>query len=204
MFLPQSLSQRISESFLALRANPYYDLTLGYRQAIWAALGPDDGMGHKWRSLLAISTARSVLSVWEAMYPLDTRPKEVLIQAENLFYGSGERSFIIANGGALWQWLELSIGVVEDVVPLYAGTSAYKALCVALQDERFAFTDIDFQRTDADIDVYDLDCSYFAACAYASGSIWESRSDPIKRLAFWEWWLQEAISDAWTRCHLLP
>ncbi|HBE21460.1 MAG TPA: hypothetical protein DDW51_28675 [Cyanobacteria bacterium UBA11367] len=42
--------------------------------------------------------------------------------------------------------------------------------------------------------------SFFAACAYANGPVWQiksGKSDSTKRQEFWEWWLTQAVPAAW-------
>lgn len=202
---PKALSQLISEASLAVHNHPQHDLDLGYRQAIWAALGAlggvsnaIGGIGHKRRAILAVFTARKVMPIWERTWPNDKRPSQILTKAEQLVHGSEDVKAATEYGDQFWTWIEQSIGAYEDKIPVYVGASAVKALFVALQDEQFEYTDINFQRTDADVDVYDLDASYFAAAAYANGSIWEPESDSAKRRKFWEWWLNEAVPSAWS------
>lgn len=204
MELSTLMSQLISESLLAVQRHPQHDLKLGYRQAIWAELGTYghiarsmDFIGHKRRTILAIFAARNVIPLWKHTWPADDRPSQLLTKAEWLMNGIEAVNEATEYGDRFWTWLEQSIGEYEDKTPLYVGASAVKALFVALQDEKFDPTDINFQRTDADVDVYDLDASYFAAAAYAHGSIWEPQADPAKRRAFWEWWLNEAVPNAW-------
>lgn len=203
MSLSESLSDLLSKALLAIHNHSNHDLNLGYRQAIWSKLGTNntksdflDSVGHKRRALLAISTARKVISIWNKTWPTDNRPSFILAKAEEVINGATDGKKAAKFGDEFWTLLEHHIGE-DNNISIYAGTSAVKALFVAVQDEQFDESNIDYQRTDADVDVYDLDTSYFAAAAYAHGSIWEPDSDPAKRREFWEWWLQEAVPAAW-------
>ena len=51
--------------------------------------------------------------------------------------------------------------------------------------------------TDQDIDPWSHDVAGWAVEAQA-GATWEDDCDSLKRLAFWDWWLTEAINEAWS------
>jgi hypothetical protein len=49
-------------------------------------------------------------------------------------------------------------------------------------------------------DIEGNDATFFAACAYANGPVWKTISgegNATKRLEFWEWWLTQAVPNAW-------
>jgi hypothetical protein len=79
----------------------------------------------------------------------------------------------------------------------YVGYSAAQALGVALYDEFFDSTQVNYTLIDSDIDEHEQDTAFYAACAAAGGPIWSPNTDSIKRRAFWEWWLMDAVPTAW-------
>lgn len=201
MPLPSSLEKIIEDALIAIQHQPAHDLNLGYRQAIWAALGPGekradvkDTTGHNRRTTLAVHTARHVLSVWERVWPQDDTPRRLLYEAEQVRDGVLEPARAREHATAFWTWLDDALAEYEDHLPaIYAGSSAVLALRVAIRDEHFDPDDIDYARTDADLEPYDSDPAFFAAAAYANGSIWDSESNAGKRYDFWKWWLTEAV-----------
>ncbi|MBW4506868.1 MAG: hypothetical protein KME64_10195 [Scytonematopsis contorta HA4267-MV1] len=76
-----------------------------------------------------------------------------------------------------------------------------------MYDEEFEQDDINYDLTDADVDAYESDSSFWAAAAYANGPVWEPMSDATKRLEFWDWWLTTAVPMANSNvkeCYGLP
>lgn len=206
MSLTQSLKKIVEKALEAVHSHRQHDLNLGFRQAIWAEFGPHlkesrskDKVGHQRRTILAIITARHVLPVWECVWPKNDTPHRILEETEKVLKGT--LKFSLKEGRErlqdLWTWLDnMEVSNVQ-LDAFNVGFSAVKAFAVALEDELFDPKDIDYNRTDIDVDAYDADSSYYAAAAYANGSIWESESDASKRKEFWEWWLQEAVPEAW-------
>lgn len=92
--------------------------------------------------------------------------------------------------------VELSYLDEEDQRGVAAGFSAVQALRTCIEDELFPLTGVDENLRDNQVDAEDMDASAFASAAYAGGPVWDTSSDPLRRLQFWEWWLSEAVADA--------
>ncbi|MGK5558805.1 Imm5 family immunity protein [Actinomadura kijaniata] len=139
------------------------------------------------RALIEVELAcvRRVHPAWANQYPDDPTPTVILQQALTGTDPAGakrrHRSFLthldnlavrqppapteaIAAGMAYWA---LTRDVLYGIVPLPADPD--------------------------DCDAYDETCSYYAAVAEAGGDIWSKSDDPLKRRAFWRWYLLEAI-----------
>ncbi len=202
--MSRNLQHIVQDALSAVHSHPHHDLNLGYRQAIWNAYGSHNDepattkqtIAHQNRTRLAILTARSVLSIWDCTWQNNRTPHHLLRIAEHLIQRMDRADTARDEGETFLTWLESAMVLYEYKPPLYAGFSAVKALFVAVEDEKFDSGAIDYQCTDADIDPYDLDTSFFACAAYAHGSVWESESDAAKRRDFWEWWLKHAVPKA--------
>lgn len=192
----ESLIQRALEW---VWADPNHDLALGLRRKIWMALGREQGRGPGCirRVALALATARHVLPFWESKYPQDRTPHTVLDSAEAMRVGRLDKG----EAQALWQqaWdhlMELSY-LDEASQGTAAGFSAVQALRTCIDDETLTLQGVDERLGDDQVDAEDLDASMFAAAAYAGGPAWDASSDSERRRQFWEWWLAEAVPQAY-------
>ncbi|MBR8827770.1 MAG: hypothetical protein DSM107014_07665 [Gomphosphaeria aponina SAG 52.96 = DSM 107014] len=208
MLIPAILHQKIETAKAAMYNHPHHDLNLGYRQDIWAALGLNmDGaevsytVPRKRRAMLAILAATRVIPVWEGIWSIDYTPHCILGAARLVLNGTLEvnkaRSYRDDNWGkleSLATFPQYQSSAYQKAIS--AGLSAISALGAALDDEQFDKDQINYDLTDADVDAYYNDSSFWAANAIA-GAIWEPNSDAIKRRSFWEWWLSKAVTNAW-------
>lgn len=115
------------------------------------------------------------------------------------------RKVEITNDEDRWRYM-FSIHVfdnfhTDDLEDIYAltgvGGSVIKALRVALWDDDYTYEQRDFLITEAITDLYGWDSAYYMMCVF---SFWLSdHSDKHKRKAFWEWWLLDAIPQAYNR-----
>ncbi len=205
MSLPTELTQVIKNAQDAVEKHPYHDLNLGYRQAIWAALGPSlktsqrggNNAGLKRRAFLAILTTRYVLPIWERVRPEDHILQDLLAEAEQVLTGTVDKETAWNDRDRFWVYF-VDMGNEDEKKQIISGVgfAAVHALTVALQDESFDPSNINYNLTDADIDPDEMDSSFFAASTYANGPVSEPDSDAEKRRDFWEWWS--------TRPFLLP
>ncbi|NER33932.1 MAG: hypothetical protein F6J93_07780 [Oscillatoria sp. SIO1A7] len=200
------LQQKIEKARAALHRDTQFDLNLGYRQAIWAAFDLNGEatsvkLGHKRRTMLAIITANRVLDIWESIWWQDDTPHCLLGAARLTIAQKLEHSQARAYRNEIWTKLENMASEpnhqgFEYQKAIAAGLSAVSALSTALDDEAFDRERIDEELTDADTDAYESDSSFWAAIAYA-GATWEANGDRNKRREFWQWWLTEAVKNAW-------
>lgn len=200
MEMPQSLEKLIDNALETVHNHPKNDLNLGYRQAIWAEFGPlGDELGLKKRAVLAKFTIEKVLPIWESTFPDDNTPGKILSEVAQILDGSLSFSSEDASKHVrdFWEWVQDIAASDNQLTALNVGFGAVKLITTALFDELFDSKNIDYNCTDADVDSYDADCSYYAAAAYSNGTVWEEDSDASKRKEFWEWWLKEAVPEAW-------
>lgn len=205
MSLPKELTQAIENARDAMLRYPQHDIGAGYRHTIWAALGPradspqeTKSIGLKRRATLAILSTQHVLPLWERARPGDTTPQHILAEAERALNKAVDKQKVWKDRNRYWvQFNDLINENEKNDVIASVGFAAVQALTAALQDERFDPDRIDIHLTDFDIDVEELDASFFAAAAYAHGPIWAPQSSAAKRREFWEWWLKDAVPSVW-------
>ena len=206
MSIPIILQQKIEKARADLQEDSQFDLNLGYRQAIWAAFDFNGEitsikLGHKRRTMLAIITATRVLDVWENIWWQDDTPHCLLGAARLTIAQKLEHTQARAYRNEIWTKLENMASEpnhqgFDRQKAIAVGLSAISALSTALDDEAFDRERIDEDLTDADIDAYENDSSFWAAIAYA-GATWDADGDRNKRGEFWQWWLTEAVTNAW-------
>jgi immunity protein Imm5 of predicted polymorphic toxin system len=206
MTMPPILEQAIARALAAVRSHPAHHLELPYRRAIWAALGPRmepsqpfGGIGHFRRTRLDAQTVRHVLPRWHAAWPDDSTPGEILDEAERVLRGEFDDADIRKNVGLSWHYMdELSQGAnPAGSFAVLAGYAAVKVLDRAWYDLHFDPERIDGPQDDGQVSAYDSDAAFDASMVYANGGLGDPRSDPAKRLEFWEWWLTRAVPAAW-------
>jgi hypothetical protein len=202
MTISHLLQQQIDKALVSMKLHPQHDLTLGHRWAIWAALGPWSAgtnapktIGHRRRGLLAIRSVRYVIHLWEEYYLDNDLPNQILNEAEQILHGTIDIQTAERHHEAFY--------VAIQNLPPESETrnqniqniafAALKAHTVVRADEDFDPNNIDYTLTDAAFDAYQWDPACDAAGIYANGGVWDQNSDPVKRQAFWEWWLTEGV-----------
>ncbi|BAZ15341.1 hypothetical protein NIES4071_72130 [Calothrix sp. NIES-4071] len=195
MAIPSELQNLIQEANKSLSSHPQHDLNLGYRHAIWVVFGDT---GHLRRTVLALSTVRHVLPIWNRRFPNDDRPQQILNLAEKVISGDVSKAFAEKESQKFWREMQ-QLGYEDSGMAFTVGCAAVASLDTAIVDENFDLDEIDFNLTD-NRDIEGNDAAFFAACAYANGAVWETvsgRGDSAKRLEFWSWWLNVAVPNAW-------
>jgi hypothetical protein len=89
----------------------------------------------------------------------------------------------------------ISIGHTEPVYLI--GYAANRVLYQAFCDSGFDPEKAGEVLSDEDLSPYYMDASYLSSVAAAGGFPSQKEADPAKRLEFWEWWLSEAVPQAW-------
>ncbi len=200
MLVATNLDQITEQAKNAVRDRPQHDLGLGYRQAVWAALGSKDESGHARRTNLAILASRYVLPIWDSVSEDDT-PNRTMAVAEQVLNGTLDVRLARSYKDEVWTRLENKASDpkyqdIEQQKLINVELAAIAALNTALYDEEFDYDNLNYDLTDDDVDAYESDSSFWAASAYADGPIWEPKSNATKRLEFWEWWLTTAVYQA--------
>lgn len=203
--MPGSLIAALELCKSSLAGAENSDLKLGCRQLVWAKLGPwqeprdfPRHPGLRRRVHLAMLATEKVLPIWSASGEESPLPREILagVQAyldcrcdyEDLheLVRQGERYF------------------EREVYSERGYRVALEVLNAALNTARFALFDAPFDAAHLDptsdevVDPEEIDPAVYAAGAFSGGDEWNPESDPLRRRAFWEWYLEEAVPAAWS------
>lgn len=207
MSLPQALSVAIAQGLQHVQQSPEHHLPLGYRQAIWDALGPEmdarkprGGSGHQRRMLADAMAVQHVLPMWDAMWPENRTPHEVLDSAQQVLNGQGgDDEAIDTSIRYLWTDYDdacYAAQTTDQFVPVVLLASV-KVLKRAWNDLDFRPSRYALSATDGQQGYHNTDAAYDASVAYGHGLPWDTASDAAKRQEFWEWWLTAAVPAAY-------
>lgn len=160
-------------------------------------------LGRARRTHLAVDAARMVLWAWELYFPDDRTPHEAITAAVDYLRGAASKEQALSLHARLWRRCD-EVSALDAAFfrpEAGAGYAAAQALRTALEDELFDIDSFDDATTDQDVAPDLRDASFFAAATFANGPAREDYSSIVRRRAFWEWWLAEAVPRAWaTAC----
>ncbi len=226
--LPAALQTLVAAALTEMQADPAHRLSHQRRSQIYDALGPlAEDAGRRARGWLAVSAARRVLPTFEAAFPDDALPRQLLDMAVSVLQGRADEAAADelqewgynASGNA-WGYDEAEVPWNADL----AGSAAYHALKEARGQPPLQYLDKVFavgvvgwpsgrqiedyptpqpatEFTDEDLcQLDDSDTAAVAAVAFAceAGGPF---CDPDKLREFWTWWLAEALPEAWAMAH---
>lgn len=203
MELPLTLVNKLNQASQLLHSNTEYQIKPVTRLNIYAVFDLFEGkLARIWFTRLEILTAKRVLPIWQEALPNNQLPEQILDLAEQVLNGSLDFE-IARNASALDELYQLLGGDLEDEVPAtveFAGEAAYCAF-VNIRHQPFQNLLVDEKLTDDKFySQLGGDAASSAVKAFAGvlmDGYWVKKSDPQKRLEFWEWWLTEAIPQAW-------
>ena len=226
--LPPALQTLVDTALAEMQTDPDHRLSHRRRGQIYDALGPlTEDSGRKARGWLAVMTAMRVLPIFQAAFPEDTLPQQLLDMAVSMVQGRGDEAAADelqewgynASGNA-WGYDEAEMPWNADM----AGSAAYHALKEARGQPPLQHLDKVFklgvvawpsgeqvtkypnpqaatQFTDEDMcQIENSDAAAVAAVAFACNAGGPT-CDPDKLREFWTWWLMEAIPEAWETAH---
>jgi hypothetical protein len=222
MSIPQTMTERVAIALAVMRKHPYHNLSWNHRHAIYQAFKVDP-VGQQARIWLDILTTHYVLPQWEAIRQSEIwedydEPKTMVQLAEDVLMGKTAPS--VGREMAL-HWSEVSDLSGETLdSPYYNAWCVFKAalttVWLAVGWDCFENPDPESVPTTDHISewVYG-DTAEMAMLAYVGGT-WtpvegwttgfeeqggewdrETPEAQARRQAFWEWWLLEAIPQAW-------
>jgi hypothetical protein len=191
MHLPPTLSQLLLKSQTVLNQHPDYDLPLGYRHALYQAMGMPVGsvqsmtIGHQRRIMLALLGVRRVLPLWQQPDLYGRDPLYLVAATEDILHGRPvapdfPRHFFHP-------------GDNDDPI----GIAATWAFDVARVDRDCPQSQPDLALTDFAVSQSHHDTAFFAAVAEVQTPYWLGGSRQQWRI-FWQWWLDEAVPNAWS------
>lgn len=201
MDLPELLADRVREARRALAGDPAHDLPSGRRVAIWAALEPApdtySALGKRRRARLALLAVEHVHELWTAACS-DDLPARIAAVAEQVLADPPRASEHLGDVGRYWAEADGVLASAGDAAWMLVAYAAVAALRTALFDEAVhgAAGHDATPEASLDLDPYSRDATYWAAGAYAGGTVLQPASDPQRRREFWEWWLTTAVPSA--------
>lgn len=189
-----NLNEAIQQAESGLAQNEQGHLQLGFRRAIWAALGDRGENGRRARARLAMQTSEHVRPIWSAAWPEDDLPERLAELTRQALTGAVDsKSLSRQVDSAQNHFDDLVLDHPEQMATVAAGYSAQRALACALYDEVFAPGDLDLGARDEDAEPHERDAAFLAAFASSGGAPWDIASRSEDRRAFWRWWLGEVV-----------
>jgi Immunity protein Imm5 len=193
----------VQKGLSVARSDTKHDLPFALRRRALLLLDwsgeeePSRDLGHLRRVNLSIATVTKVLPVWTCAFPNDIAPMRALALAGAVVRGSAARLVATREANTLWSHCDdLSTRANYPLSPVMVGYGAAQTLRGAVSDEFFNCHGEVKEVADIDIDPYEHDPFFVSSMAYADGPSWESGSDALRRLEFWEWWLTCALPNA--------
>jgi hypothetical protein len=198
-----SLLRAIDQARQELLSDPSHDLSPKARLPILRELGQsrpgerwgDLGLGHRRRARLCDLIVRRGLPIWEEED--DTQdPHQLSALCEGYFAGQVGRETLYREMNAMVTLTE-NMSAPELLFAFMVGRSAVCAALVALFDERLYPTrDVDAKEFEEPQDPDNYDCAIWGAAAEAGGFSSQPAFDAQKSLAFWTWYLDDAVPAA--------
>ena len=203
MTMSDELKKVLQVACTELYKNAEGELVLCHRRRIWRAFGPllrDGhravfGIGYRRRIALAIICVRHVLPIWEKVWPDSKAPHDALLKSEQYLEGVTDYKSTRKLQTQI-HWMCDNYTGQDNFIAV--GYAAFRVLSTALFDEAYCTEDdIDENFMDEDVDPLQRDASFYSAAAYANGAKWQPESSVDRRKEFWEWYLKEAVIEAW-------
>lgn len=217
--LPEILQELIGEAVKEVKVHPHHNLSPVTRLNIYHSLDPiklTPSLYPK-RGWLGVLTVRRILPIWQRAMPLwesendksnlissNLLPEHILKLTENLLLGLIDVQFTWKEANNYWDEVgNLIQEILEDFEKKVFNTAH---VCNASLHALHETLGVEFlgklknwaKYNDEQLSNHFFACDTAASAviAYAGGGN-VSPFDPEKRLDFWEWWLTEAIPQAW-------
>jgi Immunity protein Imm5 len=192
--LPPDAEAAMAEALAVVDAAPDGWLGLPDRRRLrmafgpWTPLGqpgsPDAGLVR--RAALATAAAERAVPVWEAAYPEDRRPREVIELAGAVVRGEADEAALDAVAEPFGNALE-ALATAGNERPYYAGSAALRLAIDALDG------DLDPELHPPEREDTELDDPVVEAFAARAVALW----DADEARAFWRWYVTEAFPAAY-------
>lgn len=146
------------------------------------------------RRLLRLSAACAKHSapIWLAKFPGEPWPIELVqLIAEEIERGGDVRTHVDHKMlGKLKTDLDNKLLLGEEYWPsVLAGFASW----AVARDVPSHPVMNDGAASELEVDPQEWDACFFASLAIAGGAVWDGAGDPVRRRAFWQWYLDEAI-----------
>jgi hypothetical protein len=193
----------VDAAFTSMCEQPVHDLSLGFRHAVYDALGerksPNQitpSPAHQRRLRLAYLSVQKALPLWQPADLPQGSLDHILAYIERRLTGSVvdahavDPDMVIIN-----EWLGFRYwhDILDDFTSTMLGCAVIELVAVAQRDEEFSPGVIDYELSDAKLRWFFHDTAFYSAAAYAGGLPWDQDSNPLKRKEFWTWWLMDGV-----------
>ena len=196
MLLPPPLQTSISDAMEAVRDHPQHQLAGSRRRDIYTAMGPfSQPMSIRARRWLAILSAWRVAPLFRAALPDETIFQRCINLAMQVALGTlrvTSPDVYVADDEAYLWWCSWSI----PHIPWQAEMAQYAARNALLEVEGYRPEQFLVEEWLPDRDLEQEDAAGAAAMTTACISFAEPPK-PVCLRMFWEWWLKDAIPEAW-------
>jgi hypothetical protein len=216
MALPEILTKVIETVSQERKNHPDGEVMPYYRQQIYDAITSSmhQDLAFKVRGWLEIVTAEKVLPIWQTIwheketpeflwkYWLDKEmPERLLKITKNILNNVGNIEEAEAQFERVWRDISEEPGL-EGIDDKYQNPYNARQAAVQALNWVLGYTKIcpKYTLEETDADLLDPQCGDAAAWASAAygGDLWSyTERDWSKRQGFWDWWLKEAVPQAW-------
>lgn len=226
MLMPPLLTQRIDKALEEIRSHPEHRLEAKRRRMIYEAFGEkSDLVAKRARGWLAVLTAQYVLPIGEKFLPNEDIPRRLVTLAQRVLEGTVDPQ--VASKREIVEGVDIQDWGYPEESPwnvYIAGKTGDRALMETLGQDPFALGVVWIPDQNMTMFVSDArevhgvpmdqwsdemlaenfgDTASAAAVAFACDPLSPTlKCDPDKFLAFWEWWLIEAIPMAWEKASM--
>ncbi|MDG9671811.1 Imm5 family immunity protein [Hahella sp. CR1] len=204
--LPKELNDQIAKAKAYLTNDPHGDLPLHQRAPILRLLGdgredmkapyPSYLPGHIRRYTLMKMCAEKVFFVWENYFQIDRTPQITLGESDKYI----QRGFPPTRA-EVKPLINRLLACVENDPDAGAaampGWAAAYAFLLSESDTDIWTRDDAATMEDLDSEIYGWTGDFNASLAYANGPVGNDDSDDSKRREFWEWYLNQAVEEAY-------
>ncbi len=196
--IPNTVSLILNKALELVRSDLNHELRPKHRDHIYASWSEPTFDTQRLQANLAIITAQRVLPIWQKRMPEDKTPDYAINLARMILDGTIDHKVASQEAnGKIWNHFGNRIESRKiSRRAIYAYSAAIEALFIVLGRKPFEYLDIDEYNTNGDIPPGEGDVASSAIIAYVE-ILSEIDANLKKNLEFWEWWLTEAIPQAW-------
>ena len=200
------------QALIEIDKNSNHELPLPFRKRIWKEMGPllidgnkaIRGVGLYRRTSLALIVVKKVYHIYARQFDVEVLDAAILNTEKYLRNGiTWDEGWDINNniGARVSDTFEIDQRIFFIT---YVGKAAWCALSTSLYDECFELNEngeiVDDNELDNNLDGDMWDASFYAAMAYAGGAPWEEgKCNHSKLKEFWDWYVKEAVPQAFEK-----
>jgi hypothetical protein len=200
MKLPLQTQYLIEQALELVRHDPQHKLGPLQRIPIYESFNSEEnGYGDTAFLRLQLITAYHILPIWKEAQADNPLAEDLLKMAKQILQKEVDKEIFTDRLQEIWVDLEIAeINSTYSEKAFAAVSAAFETLHIILKGfdnwKEWKFCDDD---TDDDLGMWGNDSASWASNAWAGWIMDMDAAHSQKRLEFWEWWLTEAIPQAW-------